>query len=101
MVEQYNLYNGTPPHSNDNTSREAAESMRPHVSKLAERVLTYIASRWNGATEWEASQALGMLHQTCSARCRELKLRGLVVWNGEKRKTGTGRNAQVLVRVFF
>ena len=48
-----------------------------------------------GVTDDEMEVLLGMSHQTTSARRRELVLKGLIGTNGDKRKTRSGRNAQV------
>ena len=50
-----------------------------------------------GATCWEVEQALKLSHQTASPRIWELKRLGLVVATGARRKTGSGRGAEVLV----
>jgi hypothetical protein len=50
-----------------------------------------------GATCWEVEQALGLSHQSASARLSELKARGRLRPNGKKRKTASGSSAAVLV----
>ena len=78
------------------TSHEAAESMRPHVSRLAMKV---VAALWGneGRTCQEIEQYLGMSHQTCSARIWELQKALVVRDSGKRRKTTSGRNAIVWV----
>jgi len=76
------------------TSREAAESIAPRTSRLAERVLTYIRGA-NGATCFEIEEGLEMAHQTASARVWELRKAGRIRDSGVRRKTGSGRRAVV------
>jgi hypothetical protein len=91
-------YISVPYQRHSDTSKEAAKSMVGHVSRLALEVEKFIASKGQfGATEWEASVGLNMLHQTSSARIRELCLKNRIRKNGEKRPTATGRNAAVWV----
>ncbi len=63
-----------------------------------ERVFRSIASRgeW-GATCDETEVALDMLHQTCSARVRDLASTGDIQRTLRKRATRTGRPARVYV----
>jgi len=95
----------TSPHNGTATSRDAAESIKPQVNRLCSEVLRCIRNSPNGMTCDEAEVALGMPHQTCSARFRALakseppfivKKQGL---NGNdlKRDTRTGRGAFVWV----
>lgn len=80
------------------TSREAAESVRGSLGRVQTRVHDYVTSRGDeGSTCDEAELALGIKHQTCSARFRELERRGLLAKNGEKRPTQRGRPAAVYV----
>jgi hypothetical protein len=90
----YDLYGGTPPHSNDSTSRAAAESIRPVASRLALAVLEHIREA-GGATCHEVEAGLKLAHQTASARIRELAQRDEVRDSGVKRPTPSGRMAIV------
>lgn len=82
------------------TSEEAAQSMEKEAPQLRTRVLRYIMDCGErGATCWEVETALRMQHQTASPRIWELKGRRLVVGTKERRKTASGRSAQVLVAV--
>jgi len=78
-------------------SLAAYNSILPHASRLAQDVFRVISR--GGATCEECETALGMKHQTASARCRELRDRGLVRDSGRRRKTSSGRWAAVLVVV--
>lgn len=52
---------------------------------------------WNGLTCDELEVRLAMSHQTCSARCSELKRDGTIAVKSAKRFTRTGSSAGVLV----
>lgn len=87
---------------NNQSSEEAADSMRESAASIRYRVHEYIASQPQGVTCDEAEVALNLSHQTCSARCTELKRQGKVSaqeqMDGTKirRPTRSGRNADVL-----
>jgi predicted transcriptional regulator len=83
---------------NSDTSRDAAESMRPHVSEIEARVLAYV-KRWgsHGETCDEVERGLDLSHQTASARLRGLILKGLIKDSGARRPTRSGRAARVYV----
>lgn len=83
------------PHSDEDTSREAARSMRPHIARLEQVVLEAIrASGGEGLCDHEIEERTGLQHQTASARRRELVLRGLVEDSGIRRVTPSGRSAK-------
>jgi len=66
------------------------------ASTVREIVLEFIRRRnGRGATDDEIEKALGLRHQTVSARRRELVLDGKVSASGEERKTRSGRLATV------
>ena len=87
------------------TSREAAESIKPHVNTLWRKILDSISNSPTGLTCDEAERRLGISHQTCSARFRDLSscqpplIRKAVNPDGTmiKRPTKSGRNAQVFI----
>lgn len=61
-------------------------------------VCAYFKSRGrNGATDWEIESALGLTHQSASARRRELVVKGLVADAGLTRMGGHGRKVTVWV----
>ena len=98
MKDEYDLFGGTPPHSDGDTSLEAAEAAKATVKRKRAQVRAHIeACGVNGATDDEIEVALGFPHQTASARRRELVLLGLVKASGVKRKTRNGRWAKVWV----
>ena len=80
-------------HKGNNNSRDANQK---RSRQLRQKVFAYILSRKRGATVYEICQALGLKHQTASARATELKAAGSVVDSGERRKTDTGCYAAVL-----
>lgn len=92
------LYGGFPPHEHTETSRAAAEDIRSIAIPMRERVFAFIRSRGNyGAIDEEIEIALGMKHQTASARRRELVLKGRVVDSLKERLTRGGSRAAVWV----
>ena len=60
------------PHNGIETSRDAAEAIRPDLSRLHRLVLDTIAQAVDGMTCKEVEQATGLSHQTVSARLNEL-----------------------------
>ncbi len=92
------VYGGLPGQQPVATSLDAAISMLGHVAGLRERVLRYVAACGaRGATVDEIEVALDMLHQTASARARELVLLDAVYVSTLRRKTRSGRYARVLL----
>ena len=80
------------------TSEDAADSMREAAA--AQKELVYNWGHSQGAEGWtdeECEIALGLRHQSASARRRSLYLEGRVVWTGEKRTNRSGRQAYVWV----
>lgn len=92
------LYPPTPPPPRrSETSEEAAASIAEDTNRLRCLVLDMIRKS-KGATCYEVEQALGLMHQTASPRIHELYYDlGKIVKSGQKRKTGSGRNAVVWV----
>jgi hypothetical protein len=90
------LYDGKPPSERVNTSEAAAASMKVASNSIRARVLEAITAS-TGMTDDDIEAALGLRHQTASARRRELYLLGLIQANGE-RLTRSGRRAKVWVR---
>ena len=78
------------------TSRDAAESMRPHVSRIEAEVLAVI-NRFIHLTCDELEEETGLSHQTASARLKGLRDKGLIKFSGARRKTRSGRAARVYV----
>lgn len=79
-------------------SREARESNRPKAPVQRAAILSFIRMcGLHGASCDEAEVALGLPHQTCSARFKDLKDEGLIETLGEVRKTRTGSRAIVYI----
>lgn len=84
------------PHSGSDTSRAAAESMRPHAGSLRRKVCEYIADQlMQGATDEQIQDALQMPASTERPRRGELVERGFVIDLGVRRPTRSGRSAIV------
>jgi len=82
------------PHSDPDTSRDAAKSIAPHLERLEAEVLGWL--RWHGgATADEIEQHTGLAGNTVRPRLVALRARGLVCDSGERRKTRSGRAAVV------
>lgn len=82
------------------TSGIAADSVKKSAVSMEEQVLRFIQGRgFTGATDDEVEVALGLRHQTASARRRGLVVQGLVKASRRRRKTRTGRPATVWVSV--
>ena len=83
------------------TSRDAAEKIKPSASTARARVLQYIRSRGaHGATDLEIQDALPMGGDTERPRRRELEKLGQIRDSGGKRAVvGSRRNTQAVVWV--
>jgi hypothetical protein len=78
------------------TMRAAAESLRGQLGRLQALVLEAVrAAGEAGMTDEELERALGLRHQSVSARRRELVLRGQLADSGDRRRTSSGRAAIV------
>lgn len=94
-----------PPHSDEDTSKQAAESVRKDAARLRSLVLDFITQQAErGATCDEVEVALGLSHQTISPRVWELagsnrkaNLPKLITKTERRRATRTGRTAAVYV----
>jgi hypothetical protein len=77
------------------TMQDAADDITPVTGKLRKRVYAEIVKRGEyGATCDELEVALGLTHQTCSARVNELMRARAIIGTG-KRPTRSGRKARV------
>ena len=80
----------------DDTSRDAAESIRPFSAAMKERVRRHIAvCDGHGATCDEIEVRLGLRHQTASARIKDLAKDKVIYRSGTTRPTRSGRQAHV------
>jgi hypothetical protein len=80
-------------------SAAAHESVKEGVASLRNRIAAYVRERGRrGATCDEVEVALGLRHQTASARISELKQAAtLMPVRGRGRRTRSGRYAAVYV----
>lgn len=62
----------SPAHNGTETSRDAAESIKPHLNALCLKVLAAVQQAPDGHTCEELEHLTGMKHQTCSARLNDL-----------------------------
>ena len=91
--------------ADNQSSEEAASSMKESAESIRTRIFRYIAASPDGKTCDELEAELYLSHQTASARCAELKRQGKIAsWLDEdgkkiRRKTRSGRNADVLFKV--
>jgi hypothetical protein len=90
-------YHNQPPFvAGSETSEAAASRAKQSAETMRARVLEYITAQGEeGATDDEVEVALGMLHQTASARRRELELSGHIQKTDWSRPTRTGSQAAV------
>jgi hypothetical protein len=96
-VSQLGLFDRPAPYVRvSETSRAAATSIEPVSGTLRAIVLAFVRGRGTqGATCDEVEIALGMKHQTASARIRELAQAKLIRQASERRATSSGRSAAV------
>ena len=93
MSGQYNLYGGTPPHVDVDTSKDAAHGIKPVAVRKGAAILRALAMH-HPMTCFELEIHFGWPHQTVSARLRELELKGLARKTDKRRPTrgkATGR----------
>jgi len=62
----------TPAHNGTETSRDAADSIKPHLNAMCLQVLRVVQQAADGRTCDEVEAITGMKHQTCSARLNDL-----------------------------
>ena len=90
---------GAPYAVGSDTSQEAAAEIVALTPTLRAKVLLHVLGQGeHGATCDEVEQALGLSHQTASARVHELAQLGDLVDSGHRRKTRSNRNAAVYVQ---
>ena len=84
-----------PLHNSTLTSREAAQSVSEVTGKMRAAILQAIREAPNGMTTDEIEIALGMSHQTASARVNELFHKYKAIYPASRRPTRSGRQAVV------
>lgn len=89
----------TLPHAKgSDTSKAAAESMRPHAGGLRERVFNCVKHAGKIGITCDALEVLlALTHQCCSARVNELRNAGRIVDSGRRTSTRSGRAAAIYV----
>lgn len=94
--ESFDLFNLPPATPGSDTSKAAADAIRPVAATIRERVERFFIERGpHGATDEECQLALGLRADTERPRRRELVTAGLVRDSGKERPTTTGRAATV------
>jgi len=84
-----------PYQKSSDTSKEAADSMKDHLSRLENAVLDAIKGTIFGMNCWEVEQAVHISRACSSARLNGLVNKGLIYDTGIRRQTDTGRRAVV------
>ena len=80
------------------TSRQAAESIHPHLTEIQKQVLHLIElAGINGLTDEELSEMFGTSGSTARTRRAELYKQGLVVEAGKKRMLRSGQQGRVWI----
>lgn len=89
-------YNGEPPaQAHSPTSVAAAEQIKRSIGPLHQRILGYLKTYPDGATDEEMQLNLEMAANTQRPRRRELELMGRVVNTGRTRRVRSGREAVI------
>lgn len=90
------LFNDMPPFQRHSaTSRSAALAIRPSAGTMKAKVLEYLESQDDGATDEEGINALRMNPSTYRPRRIDLVNEGLVADSGERRRVQSGEQAVV------
>ena len=88
-------YAGNLPHVRASKTSEAAAARATPGAQSNRRMIFEFLQRVGGATDDEIEEMFALLHQTASARRRELVLRGMVRDSGHRRPTRSGSEATV------
>lgn len=81
-------------HGGADTSIEAFDSVKQHISRLGRVVLQFFKDHGPSTCE-QIEHALKLSHQCASARISELKRDALIYQTGQFRPTKAGRKARV------
>lgn len=85
-------------HRGDHQSALAHQSIEPKKTAMQKQIHAFITECGpKGATCAEVEKALGLKHQTASARCTELRKDGQIFCNGLKRAAVGGQPGRVYV----
>lgn len=82
-------------HRGNPESEAANDSVSSHKNRLCDTILAFLRSN-EGATSDEVEASLGIIHQTASARLRELVRDGYAYRSPWTRSTRSGRQAVVV-----
>lgn len=94
LPELHTLYRKDDP----DTSRQAAESIEPHLTEIQAEVLRLIESEGvRGMTDEELSDAYGTPGSTARTRRAELAQAGLVAEAADRRTLRSGRQGRVWI----
>lgn len=86
------------PHNNTDTSIAAANSKRGSAVTDRRVIFDHIEKAGAVGCTCDAIEGqLSMLHQTVSARLKDLRDSGSIIDSGQRRKTRTGRDARVYI----
>jgi len=88
-------YPSAPGHTNDTTSKAAAESIRPHVNYQQGRILGFLAKTSDGAIRGVIAEGCELRESSTCGRLKELTTAKLVDVKGDTRATDSGRQAHV------
>lgn len=89
-------YPDRPGHNWRDTSQAAAKRIAGGAAAIRVRILAELQVRGTtGGTCDEIEQAMGLSHQTASARIRELNMKSRIFDSGLRRRTRSGREAIV------
>jgi hypothetical protein len=95
-MHQIEMFDIDPPYvAWQETSKDAAESVKPYAVSMRTSVFGIIQASVYGCTCDEVEKRLRAKHQTISARIRELARMRFIVDSGFRRKTRSGRDAVV------
>lgn len=85
-------------HGGNPQSVAAHDSIVIDKARVRRQIITWVSQRGDvGATSDEVERALGLPHQTVSARFSEAKVSGDLIDTGRRRPTRSGRQAAVYI----
>lgn len=93
------VYPNVPGYRDDDTSRQAAESVKDRSSQLRDRCLRMVRQAPRGCTADETAAALNETVLSIRPRFTELLRLGHIRDSGHRRRNESGRSAKVWVAV--
>lgn len=91
------VFPDAPGYQDTDTSKAAAEAMKPRITGIKRKVLDALANRPLAAFELPA--ATGVSYKSCQPRTTELRLAGLIVDSGERREDPETGKKQIVWRL--